>query len=63
MISDTHKSTDQSRPTIVVGIKSSFYQILVYTRSAYLDYNLFNLYVAMFENDNVVTDEVKLINR
>ena len=23
-ISDTHKSTDQSRPTIVVGIKSSF---------------------------------------
>jgi hypothetical protein len=29
-ISDTHKSTDQSRPTIVVGIKSSFYQILVY---------------------------------
>jgi hypothetical protein len=24
-ISDTHKSTDQSRPTIVVGIKSSFY--------------------------------------
>ena len=29
-ISDTHKSTDQSRPTVVVGIKSSFYQILVY---------------------------------
>ena len=29
-ISDTHKSTDQSRPTIVVGIKSSFYLILVY---------------------------------
>ena len=24
-ISDTHKSTDQSRPTIAVGIKSSFY--------------------------------------
>jgi hypothetical protein len=24
-ISDTHKSIDQSRPTIVVGIKSSFY--------------------------------------
>jgi hypothetical protein len=24
-ISDTHKSTDQSRPTVVVGIKSSFY--------------------------------------
>jgi hypothetical protein len=23
-ISDAHKSTDQSRPTIVVGIKSSF---------------------------------------
>jgi hypothetical protein len=23
-ISDTHKSTDQSRPTVVVGIKSSF---------------------------------------
>jgi hypothetical protein len=32
------------------------------TRSAYLDYNLFNLYVAMFDNDNVVTDEVKLIH-
>ena len=29
-ISDTHKSTDQRRPTIVVGIKISFYQILVY---------------------------------
>ena len=24
-ISDTHKSTGQSRPTIVVGIKKSFY--------------------------------------
>ena len=24
-ISDTHKSTDQSRHTIVVGIKSSFF--------------------------------------
>ena len=24
-ILDTYKSTDQSRPTIVVGIKSSFY--------------------------------------
>jgi hypothetical protein len=29
-ISDTHKSTDQSMPTVVVGIKSSFYQIMVY---------------------------------
>ena len=29
-ISDTDKSTDQRRPTVVVGIKSSFYQILVY---------------------------------
>ena len=24
-ISDTHKSTDQGRPTIVVGIKRNFY--------------------------------------
>ena len=29
-ISDSHKSTDQSKPTLVVGVKSSFYQILVY---------------------------------
>ena len=29
---------------------------------SYLDYNLFNLHVAMCDNDNVVTDEVKLIN-
>jgi hypothetical protein len=28
-----------------------------------LDYNLFNLHVAMCDNDNVVTDEVKLINK
>jgi hypothetical protein len=28
-----------------------------------LYYNLFNLYVAMFDNENVVTDEVKLINK
>ena len=42
-----------------VSLSTSF----VPTRSAYLDYNLFNLYVAMFDNDNVVTDEVKLINR
>ena len=33
-ISDTHKSTDQSRPTVVVGIKSSFYQIW------YIDFSL-----------------------
>ena len=33
------------------------------TRSAYLDHNLLNLHVAMCDNDNVVTDEVKLINR
>jgi hypothetical protein len=33
------------------------------TGSAYLDYNLFNLHVAMCDNDNVVTDEVKLINK
>ena len=35
------------------------------TRSAYLDYtcNLFNLHVAMCDNENVVTDEVKLINQ
>jgi hypothetical protein len=33
------------------------------TGSAYLDYSLFNLHVAMCDNDNVVTDEVKLINK
>jgi hypothetical protein len=31
--------------------------------SAYLDYNLFNVHVAMCDNDNVVTDEMKLINK
>jgi hypothetical protein len=45
--------------SLSVSLSTSF----VPTRSAYLDYNLFNLYVAMFDNDNVVTDEVKLINR
>jgi hypothetical protein len=28
-----------------------------------VDYNLFNLHVTMYDNDNVVTDEVKLINK
>jgi hypothetical protein len=45
--------------SLSVSLSTSF----VPTRSAYLDYNLFNLYVAMFDNDNVVTDEVKLINK
>jgi hypothetical protein len=35
----------------------------VRTRSAYFDYNLFNLHVVMCDNDNVVNDEVKLINK
>jgi dimeric dUTPase (all-alpha-NTP-PPase superfamily) len=42
-----------------VSLSTSF----VPTRSAYLDYNMFNLQVAMCDNDNVVTDEVKLINK
>jgi hypothetical protein len=46
---------------------SSFFLSLstsfVPTRSAYLDYNLLNFYVAMCDNDNVVADEVKLINK
>jgi hypothetical protein len=31
--------------------------------SAYLDYNLLNLHVAMCNNDNVLTDEVKLLHK
>ena len=42
-----------------VSLSTSF----VLTSSAYLDYNLFNLHVAIYDNDNVVTDEVKLINK
>ena len=45
--------------SLSVSLSTSF----VPTRSAYLDYNLLNLYVAMCDNDNVVTDEVKLINK
>jgi hypothetical protein len=45
--------------SLSVSLSTSF----VPTRSAYLDYNLFNLHVAMYDNDNVVTDEVKLINK
>ena len=45
--------------SLSVSLSTSFVPI----RSVYLDYNLFNLYVAMFDNDNVVTDEVKLINK
>jgi hypothetical protein len=44
--------------SLSVSLSTSF----VPTASAYLDYNLFNLHVAMCDNDNVVTDEVKLIN-
>jgi hypothetical protein len=42
--------------SLSVSLSTSF----VPTRSAYLDYNL---HVAMFDNDNVVTDEVKIINK
>ena len=45
--------------SLSLSLSTSF----VPTRSAYLDYNLFNLHVAMCDNDNVVTDEVKLINK
>jgi hypothetical protein len=45
--------------SLSVSLSTSF----VPTRSAYLDYNLFNLHVAMCDNDNVVIDEVKLINK
>ena len=44
--------------SLLVSLSTSF----VPTASAYLDYNFFNLHVAMCDNDNVVTDEVKLIN-
>ena len=43
--------------SLAVSNSTSF----VPTGSAYLDYNLLNLHVAMCDNDNVVTDEVKLI--
>jgi hypothetical protein len=33
------------------------------TRSAYLDYNLLNLHVAMCDNESVVNDKVNLINK
>ena len=42
-----------------VSLSTSF----VPTRSVYLDYNLFNLHVAMCNNEHVVSDEVKLINK
>ena len=45
--------------SLSVSLSTSF----VPTASAYLDYNLFNLHVAMCDNDNVVTDKVKLINK
>jgi hypothetical protein len=45
--------------SLILSLSTSFAP----TRSAYLDYNLFNLHAAMFENDNVVTDEVKLMNK
>ena len=44
-------------------VETALSTFFVPTRSAYLDYNLFNLHVAMCGNDNVVTDEVKLINK
>jgi hypothetical protein len=34
-----------------------------FLKTLYLDYNLFNLHVAMCDNDNVVTDEMKLIKK
>ena len=45
--------------SLSVSLSTSF----VPTRTAYLDYNLLNLHVAMCDNDNVVTDELKLINK
>ena len=45
--------------SLSVSLSTSF----VPTRSAYLDYILFNLHVAVCDNDNVVTDKVKLINK
>jgi hypothetical protein len=44
--------------SLSLSLSTSFVPI----RSAYLDYN-YNLHVAMCDNDNVVTDEVKLINK
>ena len=44
--------------SLSVSLSTSFMP----TCSAYLDYNLFNLHVATCDNDNVVTDEVKLLS-
>ena len=44
---------------IIIYLSLSLSTSFVPTRSAYLDYNLFNLHIAMCDNDNVVTDKVK----
>jgi hypothetical protein len=75
LVETTFDTNNYCRPTLVswlvrvrdvilffnlsVSLSTSF----VLTHSAYLDYNLFNLHVAICDNDNVVTDEVKLINK
>ena len=76
LVETTFDTNNYCRPTLIswlvrvrdvilffISLSVSLSAYFVPTRSAYLDYNLFNLYVAMFDNDNVVTDEVKLINR
>jgi hypothetical protein len=55
--------TSESSRSRITGLSISLLTSFVLTRLAYFDYNLFNLHVAMCDNDNVVTDEVKLINK
>ena len=72
LVETTFDTNNYCRPTLVsrhvrvrdviiffISLSTSF----VPTRSAYLDYNLLNFHVAMCDNDNVVADEVKLINK
>ena len=42
--------------SLSLSLSTSF----VPTLSAYLDYNSFNLHVAMYDNDNMVTDESEI---
>jgi hypothetical protein len=75
LVETTFDTNNYCRPTLVswlvrvrdvilffLSLSVSLSTSFVPTASAYLDYNLFNLHVAMCDNDNVVTDEVKLIN-
>jgi hypothetical protein len=69
LVEITFDTNNYCRPTLVswhlrvqdvilffnLSLSTSF----VPTGSAYLDNNLFNLHVAMCDNDNVVTDKVK----